>query len=379
MKCSAQLRFFTHHSVPITFLLAALTFLTGTPRLIPAVVPLVPLDWGAYQAFAREASAMKSFVPIRARPAHLSEAARYGYDFVVAHQNRGWVLDRSAAGSWVLYLDWKGNGDLSAARAQPFQCTKDTCALEVIANDGKMSYPIRFRLVKSGSAMGVAIDDRAERDGAIVIGDRSVPFVLFGVNGKYDDPTQQSLEIKSPGGPRRYSTSQPYLNLFGASYAFDIDPQGMRLTLKRAGRQGSDRPSLLPGSEAPDFLARDTAGSVQDLSKYRGRLLLLDFSANWCEPCHRDAPAIVSFYKRTARKNFAILSVTNDDVATARAFEKAYGMTWPAVHDRWLGSMHQAYRVYGLPTYFLIARDGTILETWSGGDEVEQRLGKYLH
>jgi hypothetical protein len=77
-----------------------------------------PMDAEQYAKFAEQTKSMPHRLLVVKSPAGLSPAARYGYNFIVGRDNRGWILDGDEEHGWVLYLDWKGEGAEVAARRQ---------------------------------------------------------------------------------------------------------------------------------------------------------------------------------------------------------------------------------------------------------------------
>jgi cytochrome c biogenesis protein CcmG/thiol:disulfide interchange protein DsbE len=96
------------------------------------------------------------------------------------------------------------------------------------------------------------------------------------------------------------------------------------------------------------------------LVDFRGKPMLLNFFASWCEPCRDELPLL----QRTAAKGrAAVLGVLfRDSPSNARKFLHEIGVTLPAVEDD--GGIARAYRVDfkpGLPMSFLISKDGVVL------------------
>ena len=60
----------------------------------------------------------------------------------------GWILDGDDELGWVLYLDWKGDGDLSAATPQRLNEVDGRRRLEVEGSDGEARWPVRFTLTR---------------------------------------------------------------------------------------------------------------------------------------------------------------------------------------------------------------------------------------
>jgi len=66
-------------------------------------------------------------------------------------------------------------------------------------------------------------------------------------------------------------------------------------------------------SLAPDFSLPDLTGRKLDLSSYRGKVVLLDFWATWCDPCRDEIPHFVELQNRYGGQGLQIIGVSMDD------------------------------------------------------------------
>lgn len=125
--------------------------------------------------------------------------------------------------------------------------------------------------------------------------------------------------------------------------------------------KGSD--ALAIGDPAPDkelsALGGQGGGSLAD---YRGRWVLVNFWASWCEPCREEAPALQRLQRRLgARGDFTVLGINLDDnSADASAFVERYGLTYPQLRDGDGRERREAYGMTGFPESFLIGPDGKV-------------------
>jgi len=250
--------------------------------------------------------------------------------------------------------------------------------------EGDLRWPCRFEVasfdVEGKQQLGVRITDGTVKRGMIEIVGKRAPFALWGLRGRYDGPYGNlTIDRAGTGEEESYELSERYLNQFGKSYEFSVDPRGERLTLTELAEARPDRPSLKVGSLAPEFAQNDIDGIAQSLAKYRGRMLLLEFWFTHCGPCRADAPNMVAFYKETSREKLAFLGVSSDKSEDElRAFLKEFSIPWPQIREPLEGAIHRMYRVRGMPTYFLFGPKGEILHKWEGGGEVVSRVKKFL-
>ena len=118
--------------------------------------------------------------------------------------------------------------------------------------------------------------------------------------------------------------------------------------------------SPLLGKPAPGVSGPGLAGGHYSLAQFRGRWVLVNFMATWCQPCQAEMPQLVKFSHQHARKGDAMVLTVADDpsnVGQLRNFLRARGADWPAVDDP---EATVAYGLTGLPSSFLVAPDGTV-------------------
>jgi peroxiredoxin len=346
------------------------------------VKTVLPLTEQRYRVFADQVKTDPHLVPVSRKPPAVSQPL-YGYNFVVGDKNRGWILDGDDERGWRLYLDWKGDGDLSQTEALTFKRVDRTWRLQVDVPDGATRWPCVFEVrridVDGTEKLAVVIGDATVRRGVVVIDGKRAPFAVSGVQGRYNNGDYSIQIDRGTGGTERYKRSEGYVNLFGTSYAFGVDSSGDTLTLEALPEARPDRPSLRPGSVAPQFSATDIDGASQSVARYRGRMLLLEFWSTSCGPCRAEAPQMVQFFNEAARDKVAFLGVASDtSETTLRAFVKDLSIPWPQVREPSEGRLHRQYRVNGEPTYFLIGPAGEILDAWVGGGLAIERVAKFL-
>lgn len=123
-----------------------------------------------------------------------------------------------------------------------------------------------------------------------------------------------------------------------------------------------------------NFTLKDMNGKDVVLSSYKGKVILLDFWATWCGPCKVEIPGFVDLYNRYQSRGFVVLGFSVDDsVAKLKPYVTQYKMNYPVLVGNGRDDVQQAFGpVWGLPTSFLIGRDGKICKKHTGFAEKEQ-------
>lgn len=124
--------------------------------------------------------------------------------------------------------------------------------------------------------------------------------------------------------------------------------------------------SSQPIAYAPDFSLPQMNEQPLRLSSYRGKIVLLDFWATWCEPCQQETPRLIEFQNRYGSQGLQIIGVSMDDSAQpVREFVQRFRIDYPVVLGN--ADVGRAYGgVLGLPIMFLIDRNGRIRKKMVG-------------
>jgi len=134
------------------------------------------------------------------------------------------------------------------------------------------------------------------------------------------------------------------------------------------------------GDAAPLFTLNDVNGKQISLADLKGKVVLIDFWASWCEPCRAESPNLKTQYKLYKDKGFEIISVSLD--TDRKSWLKAINddsLTWLQVSDLkgYRSDAVRAYGIGGIPSFFLIGRDGKIIaNTNVQGAALNQRLAE---
>ncbi len=132
----------------------------------------------------------------------------------------------------------------------------------------------------------------------------------------------------------------------------------------------------LEGKPAPPFTLLDTDGKEVSLEALRGKVVLLNFWATWCAPCRAEMPLLELLDGQFRGRGLAVVGISDEAVETIASYWKANGAGFPTLRDPG-GKVKEAYGVQGLPSTFLIARDGRVSFAFTGplsGSMVKEAL-----
>jgi thiol-disulfide isomerase/thioredoxin len=137
-----------------------------------------------------------------------------------------------------------------------------------------------------------------------------------------------------------------------------------------AGVVSADEPALVALLKTLDLRGYTTrtapppfSGSTLDarqlsLTEYRGTVIVLNFWATWCLECRSEMPVLERLEREFSSQGLAIIGVNaRENKDAVRRYAKELGLTFPLMLDR-DGKINALYGVIGLPTTFVVGRDG---------------------
>ncbi|HET7260006.1 MAG TPA: redoxin domain-containing protein [Candidatus Acidoferrum sp.] len=163
------------------------------------------------------------------------------------------------------------------------------------------------------------------------------------------------------------------LVLIGATIYAD---KATRVSVKAKDGGNTTKPDVATNEAEPDVTFKNLDGQAVRLDGYKGKVVLVNFWATWCEPCQIEIPWLIEMQQKYSSKGFTILGVDVDDESnkdvSAYVSKEVFNvngqklpMNYPilrgndAVADKFGGLL-------GYPTSFLISRDGKIVKKVQG-------------
>lgn len=124
--------------------------------------------------------------------------------------------------------------------------------------------------------------------------------------------------------------------------------------------------SMNVGDTVPDFRRADLGGKEVQLSRHRGKLVLLNFWATWCPPCREEMPMFSRWQKQLQARGLQVIGVSmDDDGSEVERFMAQYPVSYPIV----MGDAKFARQfggVLGLPLTYLIDAQGRVVARYQG-------------
>ena len=150
-----------------------------------------------------------------------------------------------------------------------------------------------------------------------------------------------------------------------------LGPLGCEPANGAGARSPSDEHQLVGRSAPPFDLPAQAGGSRASIDAARGKVILVDFWATWCDPCKESFPRYQALMDEFDGELEIIGISVDDEPDSIGSFGKETGVKFPLAWDR-DKRVAKTYDPHAMPTSFLIDRDGIVRRIYEGyhsGDE----------
>jgi peroxiredoxin len=134
------------------------------------------------------------------------------------------------------------------------------------------------------------------------------------------------------------------------------------------------------GNRAPDFTLQNLKGEDVTLSSFRGKTVMINFWAVWCDPCVKELPSIQNVSKEWSSKGLVVLAIAvkeNEQLDTVEQYITQNSYTFPVLFDS--QGINSVYNATYLPTTFFIDTEGIIKKIQVGSFENQAAIEKILN
>ena len=169
----------------------------------------------------------------------------------------------------------------------------------------------------------------------------------------------------------RYARQERNPRLQPTAFAYK-PPKGFEIVSEFKMPDFGGETSALRGQPAPEFALNDLQGKQVRLADYKGKIVVLNVFAHWCGPCRKEAPELEKdLWQAYRERDVVVLGVATwaQDNPTKRAeeFAREFKLTFPVLVDA-ENKVAEMYKVSGVPTTFIIDREGVVREFVVGAD-----------
>jgi peroxiredoxin len=111
-----------------------------------------------------------------------------------------------------------------------------------------------------------------------------------------------------------------------------------------------------------DFTLTDLQGTSWTLQALRGKVVLVNFWATWCQPCRKEMPDLDALYRRFKNQGFVILGISDEEAGKVKQLLAERSVTYPILLDPGR-KVNELFRIDGIPKSFVYDRNGKMVSS----------------
>ncbi|MBO9732844.1 MAG: TlpA family protein disulfide reductase [Chitinophaga sp.] len=176
----------------------------------------------------------------------------------------------------------------------------------------------------------------------------------------------------------KYDNAMKMLDKLMARYPWLTEAKDLKQTIITNKAQAM---RLKSGQPMPAVQYPDADGKLAGLEKYKGKYLLVDFWASWCGPCRQAIPKVKELYSNYKDKGFEVVSISIDTDKNAwKKAMKEEAMPWDQMLSDNKDKTMEQFQFSGIPTMYLVDREGKIIERITGyTEEADAKIKETLN
>ncbi len=142
-------------------------------------------------------------------------------------------------------------------------------------------------------------------------------------------------------------------------------------------------PAIPVGSELKLY-GRTLEDKEFDWGSYRGKYVLVEFTASWCGPCRGEAPNLLKAYEKYKDKDFTIVAVGIwDEAENLKEMVKEDKLPWTVISEELsekagMPKQGDHFGIKGVPTILLVDKDGKVIDLDLRGEVLQRKLAQLL-